>query len=127
MKAEMYNTLDKFFAEKTISDVNRDTFLICNLNDKSNKITISLVFMRDWDSLETDQYNSVIIQDKGAVLTFPCYWISVPKELAIPYFEYVIDDLYNSEISKWNIPDNNTGNETGNNGNGNCNCPCGVV
>ena len=42
----MTNQLDKFFAEKTTPDVDRNTFLICNLNDKPKQLTISLVFMR---------------------------------------------------------------------------------
>lgn len=136
----MYEELDRFFASKTIHDVDRNTFLTCNLVDRVKKITISLIFLRDWDSLETDSYNSVIIQNKGAVFTFPCYWVSIPKELAIPYIEYIIDEFYEEEVSKWNIGDN-TNNNTGNNGmcpipnGGGCrppkpsttNCQCGII
>lgn len=112
----MIDVLDKFFAEKTIQDIDRNTFLICNLYDKKYKITISLVFLRDWDSLETDSYNSVIIENKGAVFTFPCYWISVPKELAMGYFQYIIDDFYKTSVYKWN------GNITNNDNSANCPC-----
>lgn len=142
MRKDMYDTLDKFFAEKTIQDVNRDTFLVCNLTDRVNKLTFSLVFVRDWDSLETDEYNTILVEGKGAVLTFPCYWVSVPKELAIPYFVYIIDTIYSTEFpyASNEIMDDGSGN-TGN-GNGNCGCikpppppmpptnqcpPCGVV
>lgn len=121
----LLNALDKFYAEKTITDVNRETFLICNLKDSGKKITISLVFMKDWDVLEPSDYDQVIVQNKGAVLTFPCYWVSVPKELAIPYFEFIIDELYKNEFDNWNTGSGTTS-DTGNNGSG-CNCPCNQV
>lgn len=123
--ANLLNALDKFYAERTITDVNRETFLICNLKDPVKKITISLVFMKDWDVLEPDEYSQVIVQNKGAVLTFPCYWVSVPKELAIPYFEYIIDQLYLEEFDKW---DNGSGAASGDGSNGTGhNCPCNQV
>ena len=123
--ANLLNALDKFYAEKTITDVNRETFLICNLKDPIKKITISLVFMKDWDVLEPDEYSQVIVQNKGAVLTFPCYWVSVPKELAITYFEYIVDQLYLEEFDKW---DNGSGAVSGNeNASTGCNCPCNQV
>lgn len=133
MKADMINVLDKFFAEKTIQDVDRNTFLVCNLEDKQNKIHISLIFMRDWDSIESDSYNSVILENTGAVFTFPCYWISVPKPLAMAYIQWIIDDFYENTVSKWSVgTGNNNGSgsgTTGGTGNGsNCNCcpPCGI-
>ena len=123
----MIDTLDKFFSEKTINDVDRSTFLVCNLNDPINKITISLVFMRDWDSIEPDGYNSVILQGKGAVFTFPCYWVSIPKELAMAYFTYLLEDFYSNEVNGWfGIGDGSSGNGSGNGGNG-CGCPCGAI
>lgn len=119
MNQTMIDKLDKFFAEKTIIDIDRNSFLVCNLEDKPNKITISLVFMRDWDSLETDSFNSVIIQNKGAVFTFPCYWVSIPKELAMAYIQYIIDDFYMNEVNKWNIPGNTCSSCT--------TLPCGIL
>ena len=103
MTEQMKKTLDTFFAGKTINDVDRNTYQVCNLNDNRIRLTISLVFMRDWDSIETDNYNSVILENKGAVFTFPCYWISVPKELSMTYFEYIINSFYDTEVSKWEI------------------------
>lgn len=121
MDAEMHKTLDKFFAEKTIQDVDRNTFQICNLRDKLNLITISLVFLKDWDSLETDDYNCVVVEKRGAVFTFPCYWLSVPKELCMPYMEYIIDDFYSQYVSKW-VNGNNPGGGGGTTPGGNCPC-----
>lgn len=103
MTEQMKKTLDTFFAGKTINDVDRNTYQVCNLNDNRIKLTISLVFMRDWDSIETDNYNSVILENKGVVFTFPCYWISVPKELSMTYFEYIINNFYEAEVAKWSI------------------------
>ena len=100
---KMINTLDAFFKEKTIIDVDRNSYLVCNLDDSRLKIKISLVFMRDWDSIESDNYNSVILENKGAVFTFPCYWVSVPKELAMVYFEFIINEFYETEVSTWSI------------------------
>lgn len=130
MTEEMKNTLDAFFASKTIVDVDRNTFLVCNLKDKINKLTFSLVFLRDWHSLESDSYNYVAIEGAGAVFTFPCYWASIPKELVIPYIIEIIETFYSEVVSTWNIGDGNLGNGIAGgstSGNG-CNCPpCGVV
>ena len=123
--ANLLNELDKFYAQRTITDVNRETFLICNLKDSIKKITISLVFMKDWDVLEPDEYSQVIVQNKGAVLTFPCYWVSVPKELAITYFEYIIDQLYLEEFDKWDNGSSGTSSNVSNNAG--ANCPCNQV
>ena len=116
---DMIDTLDKFFAIKTINDVDRNAFLVCNLFDKTNKLNISLVFLRDWDSLESNGYNYVIIDNAGAVINFPCYWVCIPKELAIPYIISVLEEIYAKDF---NIYLNNGSN---NNGSGNgSNCPC---
>lgn len=122
MNQDMINKLDTFFAEKTMSDVNRDTYIICNLKDSQKKITISLVFMRDWDSIEADDYRQIVVEGKGAVLTFPCYWISIPKELAMAYFEIIINTLYEEEFNKWDIEKPASGNNV-NQGSGNVSCP----
>ncbi len=116
---DMIDTLDKFFAIKTINDVDRNACLVCNLFDKTNKLNISLVFLRDWDSLESNGYNYVIIDNAGAVINFPCYWVCIPKELAIPYIISVLEEIYAKDF---NIYLNNGSN---NNGSGNgSNCPC---
>lgn len=127
---KMLSDLDSFFAQKTITDVDRNTFQILNLKDPSLKITVSLVFMRDWHSIESDDYNVVSIRNCGAVFTFPCYWISVPKELCIPYFTAILEDFYTNELSKWDIDiGSNINGSTpnlpcGGNNQGNCNCNC---
>ena len=121
MEKEMHKELEKFFAEKTIQDVDRNTFQICNLRDKTNQVTISLVFLKDWDSLETDDYNSVVIAKRGVVFTFPCYWLSIPKELCMTYMEYIIDDFYDKYVSEWN--NGSSGDGSGSTPPG-CDCPC---
>lgn len=90
----MLQKLDTFMANTTTNDINRNTFLVHNLRDKANSITISLVFLKDWDSIESNSYNYIIIPGAGAVITFPCYWIEIPKELAIPYIILVLQDIY---------------------------------
>ena len=123
MNQDMINQLDKFFAEKTTPDVDRNTFLVCNLNDRINKLTVSLVFMRDWHNLEYDDYNQIVLKEKGCVFVLPSYWVSIPKELAMPYIRSLIEDFYNSEASKWNTGSSGDGSSSGSGGSGN-NCPC---
>ena len=129
IKQEILKELDSLFASRTIQDVNRNEYSICNLRDKDNKITISLVFMTRWHSLETDSYNVVTITGNGAVVTLPCYWISIPKELAMPYLKYIIEELYTEEFSKW-IDSDGTGSSSGSSGSGTgCGCnntPCAI-
>ena len=123
MTQQMLKSLDSFFADRTIDDIDSDTFLIHNLIDTTNKLTISLVFLRDWHSLETGSYNYVPLKNKGAVFTFPCYWVSVPKELAMPYIEGIINEFYEDEVADWL---KETGSSSSNTGSslGNCNCNC---
>lgn len=117
--------LDTFFANKTIHDINRDSYLVCNLHDHVNKIIISMIFLRDWDSLESDSFNQVIIEGKGVVFTFPCYWISVPKELCMEYFNYIIKTFYDEYVSNWLSNSSTSNGSTGNsNGSINSNCGC---
>lgn len=125
MNQDMINQLDKFFAEKTTPDVDRNTFLVCNLNDRINKLTVSLVFMRDWHNLEYDDYNQIVLKEKGCIFVLPSYWVSIPKELAMTYIKSLIDDFYNSEVSKWNNGSGSSGDGSsgGSSGSGN-NCPC---
>lgn len=119
--------LDEFFAKRTIQDVNRDSYLVCNLHDGVNKVIVSLIFLRDWDSLESDSFNQVIIENKGAVFTFPCYWVSVPKELCIDYFTYIIKTFYDEYVSKWTSSSSTSGSNTNNGSNTSNGCGCGCA
>lgn len=128
MTQQMMNELDKFFSEKTITDVDRNTYLVCNLKDAVNKITISLVFMRDWHSIESDSYNTVAVVSKGIVFTLPCYWVSIPRELAIEYITAIIEDFYTEELPTWpgfeHLKGSNNSDNNGNESGGNNGCPC---
>ena len=139
MSDAMHNQLDKFFAEKTIVDVDRNTYLNLNLHDSRYKIVISLVFMRDFDGLEINSYSNVVIEGKGVVFIFPPYWLSIPKELVTPYFEFVINDFYQDTVSDWInnglIGNSSTtnGSNTGNGQQPGCSnpvppiCPCNIL
>ena len=124
-----YNLLDKFLSQNTVSTINRETYLICNLTDKINKITVSLVFLRDWDSIECGSFENCIIPNKGVVFTFPCYWVCVPKELAFPYLTSIVDAFYGEYVSKWlggiwtEGNNNDTSSSGGTNNLPSC-CPC---
>ena len=120
----MRSKLDKFFSEKTIMDVDRSSFLNLELKDNSKKITICLIFLKDWNNIECNGYDIVLIKGVGAVLIFPAYWVSVPKELCMSYFTSVIDSLYNDYFNTGN---SNSDQMTGSN-NHICGCPpCGIV
>ena len=126
MNQDMINQLDKFFSEKTTPDVDRNTFLICNLNDRINTLTISLVFMRDWHTLEYDDYNQIVLKNRGCIFVLPSYWVSIPKELALTYIQELIDDFYNVEVSQWNTGSggSGSGSGTGDGSSSDNGCPC---
>lgn len=121
-----YKKLDSFLAEKTVADINRETYLICNLEDLTNKISVSLVFMRECENIECGSFESCIIENKGAVFVFPCYWLCIPKELSYTYLTSIIDAFYSENVSAWlNSTSNSTiGNNNVNLGNNICGCPC---
>ena len=124
--ANYYRKLDGFLAGKTVADINRETYLICNLEDLTNKITVSLVFMRECENIECGSFENCIIENKGAVFVFPCYWLCVPKELAYTYLTSIIDEFYNESVSMWlngSVTGGNTGNAITNGTNNNV-CPC---
>lgn len=128
MKKDMYNDLDKFFANKTTPDIDRNTFLVCNLRDKELNITISLVFMRDWHTnIEYSDYDQVILENKGTIFIFPPYWVTISKELAMSYFEELINSYYKNELG---IDLGNADGSSSADGNGNGSgsipggCPC---
>ena len=126
-----FKPLDEFFAKKTIQDVDRNTYLVCNLHDKPNNIHVSLIFLRDWDTLEADSFSQVILEGVGAVFSFPCYWISVPKELSYEYITRIIKAFYEEHVETWlsssNSGNTNIGGSTSSNNNCNCCPPCGIV
>lgn len=131
---KVFDTLDSFFAAKTIQSVNRDVYSVCNLQDHVNKITVSLIFMRDWDGIEYDKYDHVIIENKGAVLVFPSYWLSVPKELAFEHFVNIVNKFYADYVTQWISNNNSSSNDPGigsgsSNNSNNCVCypPCNLV
>ena len=122
----MYKTLDSFFAEKTASDIDRTTYLVCNLEDKRYKLTFSLVFYRDADNLELDSHETVALTGTGAVFILPAYWLCIPKPLAMQYMRYMIDQFYETEVSLWlNQTDGSVDGGNGNNGGMTPGCGCG--
>ena len=117
MTALMKNTLDKFLAENTLTSIDRHTYLVCGLEDKDRKITVCLVFVRDWhiDAIADGEYRQTIVEDKGVVFTLPAYWLCVPKELVFPYLTYLIDNYYSEELGvdmNTNTPNDSTTSNT---------------
>ena len=47
-----YNKLDKFLVGKTVADINRETYMLCELDDFVNIIKVSCVFMRECENIE---------------------------------------------------------------------------
>lgn len=119
-----YKELDKFLTSRTVSDINRETYLICNLKDTTNKITVSIVFIRDCENIECGNFESCIIDGKGAVFVVPCYWLCVSKELGYDYLTSIIDAFYEEHVSGWFNNNMDTGNvNNGITGTG-CGCQC---
>lgn len=131
-----FNALDTFLAEKSCNDVNRDTYLVHNIEDTINKITVSIVFLREWHTdINDDEYGQIVIPNVGAVITVPGYWISIPKELAFTYLREIVNQFYNDHVSEWKAAEvtqqlNHAGNNGSNTGTsyGNvtvapCQCP----
>jgi len=131
----IFKTLDEFFAKMTMQSVNRDAYLVCNLHDKVNKVIVSFVFIRDWDGIEYNKYDEEIIPNKGAVFTFPSYWVSLPKELIFDKFAAIVNKFYEEYVSAWvgSSSSGNSGSIGGNINNGGnlngCVCcpPCNLI
>ena len=97
-----FGPLDTFLAEKSCNDVNRDTYLVHNIEDTINKITVSIVFLREWHTdINDDEYGQIVIPNIGAVITVPGYWISIPKELAFTYLKEIVNQFYSEHVSEW--------------------------
>lgn len=110
-----FNSLDIFLSEKSCNDVNRDTYLVHNIEDAINKITISIVFLREWhNDINDDEYGLIEIPNVGAVITVPGYWISVPKELAFTYLKEIVNQFYEDNVSKWDISNQDANNGVNN-------------
>ena len=125
-----YDPLDKFLSSKTTADINRETYLICNLDDTINKIKVSIVFLKRCENIECGSFESCVIENQGAVFTVPCYWLDIPKELAFTYLTSIIDTFYEEHVAGWlNGTWAGNGNTTGSDSNNNitnniCPCPC---
>ncbi|MCM1236088.1 MAG: hypothetical protein NC489_38880 [Ruminococcus flavefaciens] len=117
----MVKDLDKFFANHTIGDVNREKFLTCGLKDPRYQLDIMLFFMNDWHGDYTD-YQFIEFPGKGAIFILPVYWISVPKPLCMWYFTELLNEFYNNTVTGWGIG-YVTDDGSGSSGN-NCGCPC---
>ena len=127
-----FNALDTFLAEKSCNDVNRDTYLVHNVEDTINKITVSIVFLREWHTdINDDEYGQIVIPNVGAVITVPGYWISVPKELAFTYLKEIINQFYNDFVSGWKAAEvtQQLSSVTNNSSNTNnlCQCPANFI
>ena len=128
-----FNALDTFLADKNCNDVNRDTYLVHNVEDTINKITVSIVFLREWHTdINDDEYGQIVIPNTGAVITVPGYWISVPKELAFTYLKEIINQFYNDFVSEWKAAEvtqqlSSVTNNNSNNTNIPCQCPTNFI
>lgn len=128
-----FNALDTFLAEKNCNDVNRDTYLVHNVEDTINKITVSIVFLREWHTdINDDEYGQIVIPNVGAVITVPGYWISIPKELAFTYLKEIINQFYNDFVSGWKAAEvtqqlSSVANNSSNSTNNPCQCPANFI
>lgn len=99
--ADVIEQLNKFIVGNSIANVERTPYLNLNIIDKENGITISIVFVRDFGTMEADDVSTIEIQGKGAVFLIPGYWLGVNQTLAINYITYIIKDFYKEHVSEW--------------------------
>lgn len=117
--------LDKFLAEKTITDVDRTRFIPFVYRDGVNKLTTCLMFNCNCHSYEDPTI--LPCEYTGAVIHLPAFWVEVPKELAFNYLLGLIKDLYTDTYYQWYKAgliggiNTGTGDNTGTTG---CTCPC---
>lgn len=122
-----FKPLENFLIKHTTADVNRETYLICHLDDVVNKIKVSIVFLKRCENIECGSFESCIIEREGAVFTVPCYWVDIPNELSLTYLTSIIDTFYADHVASWLngtwVGSSSTGGGSNNAGDI-CECPC---
>ena len=117
--------LDKFLSTKTITDVDRTSYIPLALFDGCNKLTTCLMFNCNCHSYEDPTI--IPCEYTGAVVHLPAFWVEVPKELAMTYLKDIVNQLYKGTYKDWKdagyLGRDNGGTDSGN-GSG-CGCPCG--
>lgn len=78
----------------TSAVIDRSPYTVFDVNDNPNNLIISLVFVRDCNTLELNECLNTIIAGKGAVITLPGYWMGVSTDLAFPYIKNAINECY---------------------------------
>ena len=121
----MERDLDRFLAERTVTDIDRTKFIPFALRDNTNKLTTCLVFNCNCHSYEDPTI--IPCEYTGAVIHLPAFWIEVPKELAFSYLIDQINQVYSEIYKQWyidgkigTIGSSNTATSTGYG----CGCPC---
>ena len=97
----MERDLDKFLAERTVTDIDRTKFIPFSLRDNTNKLTTCLVFNCNCHSYEDPTI--IPCEYTGVVIHLPAFWIEVPKELAYTYLIDQINQVYNEIYKQWAI------------------------
>lgn len=120
----MERDLDRFLAERTVTDIDRTKFIPFALRDNTNKLTTCLVFNCNCHSYEDPTI--IPCEYTGAVIHLPAFWIEVPKELAYNYLIDQINQVYSEIYKQWAIDGNigNTGTTNPPMTPANPNCPC---
>lgn len=103
MTIEMLDKLDSWLASKACINLETTGTEVCNLLYRSSNIKrkIAIAFSRYHHSNEPTEY---IIADEGYVLTVPSFWLSIPKELVIPYLSVYIDSYIKDYASGKPVP-----------------------
>ena len=120
----MERDLDRFLAERTVTDIDRTKFIPFALRDNTNKLTTCLVFNCNCHSYEDPTI--IPCEYTGAVIHLPAFWIEVPKELAFSYLIDQINQVYSEIYKQWAIDGKigNTGTSNPPMTLANPNCPC---
>lgn len=122
MTKSMRDKLENWLGENFCPLIENAGTLVCHLKYKvgSVKRDIAIAFTRYHHGADPDEY---IIADAGYVLTVPSFWLSIPKELVLPYLISYIDNYLAENVTGTG---GSTGGNTGSGGTGMPNLPGGV-
>lgn len=119
MDEKMIKELELWLSKNFCPIIETTGTVVCRLLYKSMTVKrhIAIAFTRYHHGDDPAEY---VIADVGYVLTVPSFWLSIPKELVIPYLCSYIDGYISEYITGTGNGGNTGGNNGGNTGTG---CP----
>ena len=97
MTKYMLDTLEEWLSKNFCPLIETTGTLVCRLTYKSSgtKRDIAIAFSRYYQETDPAEY---VVGDDGYVITVPSFWLSIPKELVIPYLTSYIDNYMKTYV-----------------------------